>query len=99
MNNCLRINAYLVLYAHTRLYMLGVVNQPETKSHISYYVNAKSHISHMGSHEHHPTSSSLTHTPCSARYIVNITHQHDNDRTLQAVYCYACYLVGRLALT
>jgi len=29
--------------------------------------------------------------------IVNITHyQHDNDRTLQGIYCYACYLVGLL---
>jgi len=31
---------------------------------------------------------------CSARFIVNITHQHDNDRNLQAIYCYACCLVG-----
>ena len=32
-----------------------------------------------------------------ATFIVNITHhQHDNDRTLQGIYCYACYLVGRL---
>jgi len=31
---------------------------------------------------------------CSARFIVNITHEHDNDRNLQAVYCYACYVVG-----
>ena len=35
---------------------------------------------------------------CSARFIVNITHQHNNDRTLQAVYCYACYLVGLLVI-
>jgi len=35
---------------------------------------------------------------CSARFIVNITHQHDNNRTLQAIYCYACYLVGLLVI-
>ena len=29
---------------------------------------------------------------CSARFIVNVTHQHDNDRNLRAIYCYACYL-------
>ena len=34
---------------------------------------------------------------CSARFIVNVTHQNDNDRNLQAIYCYACYLVGLLA--
>jgi len=35
----------------------------------------------------------------SARFIVNITHQHGNDRTFQAIYCYACYLVGLLVIT
>jgi len=34
---------------------------------------------------------------CSARFIVNITHQHDNVRNLQTIYCYACYSVGLLA--
>jgi len=34
---------------------------------------------------------------CLARFIVNITHhQCDNDRTLQAIYSYACYVVGLL---
>jgi len=42
---------------------LRVVNQSEIKSHISYCVTAKSHIKHMGTHEHHPISSSLTHIP------------------------------------
>jgi len=37
----------------------------------------------------------LNHTHTS----VNITHQHDNDRTLQAIYCYACYLEGLLEVT
>jgi len=36
---------------------------------------------------------------CSATFIVNITHQHDKDRNLQAVYCYVCYLVGFLIIT
>ena len=40
----------------------GVANQSETKSHIFYCVTAKSHIIHMGTHEHHPIPSSLTHT-------------------------------------
>jgi len=30
---------------------------------------------------------------CSARFIENITHQHDNERILQAIYCYACWLL------
>ena len=31
------------------------------------------------------------------RFIVNITHhQHDNNKTLQGIYCYACYLVRLL---
>jgi len=41
----------------------GVANQSETKSHISYCVTAKSHIIHMGAHEHHLISPSLTHVP------------------------------------
>ena len=40
-----------------------VANQLETKSHISYCVTAKSHIIHIGTHEHRPISSSLTHIP------------------------------------
>jgi len=35
---------------------------------------------------------------CLAKFIVNITHQHDKDRTLQAIYCYACYLLGLLII-
>jgi len=34
---------------------------------------------------------------CSARFIVTITHEHDNDRNLQAIHFYTCYLVGRLS--
>jgi len=44
-------------------YIPGVANQSETKSHISYCVTAKSQIIHMGTHEHHPISSSLAHMP------------------------------------
>jgi len=36
---------------------------------------------------------------CSATFIVNITHQDDKDRTLQAICCHACYFVGLLAIT
>ena len=35
-----------------------MVNQSETNNHISYCGTAKSHITHVGTHEHHPTSSS-----------------------------------------
>jgi len=78
------------------LAIAGVANQSETKNHISYCVTTKSQIihTHMGTHEHHPISSSHTYF-CLARFIVNITHQHDNDRTLKAIYC-ACYFVGFL---
>ena len=31
---------------------------------------------------------------CSARFIVNVTHQYDNDRNLQAIYYLAYYLVS-----
>jgi len=41
----------------------GVDNQSEAKSHISYCVTAKSPTIHTGTHEHHPISSSLAHTP------------------------------------
>jgi len=36
---------------------------------------------------------------CSSTFVVNIRHQHDNDRTLQAIYCNACHLVGHLVIT
>ena len=51
------------LYRHSEIvgvYMEGVANESETKSHISYCVTAKSRIIHMGTHEHHTASSSLT---------------------------------------
>jgi len=43
--------------------MSGVVNQSQTNSYISYCVTAKSHIIHVGTHEHHPISSPLKHVP------------------------------------
>jgi len=80
--------------------MAGVANQLETKSHIPYCVTAKSRIIHIGTHEHHPASSPHSHTYlCSAGFIVNVTHQHDNERTLHAIYCDVCYLVGLLVIT
>ena len=36
---------------------------------------------------------------CSATFIVNITHQRDKDRNVQAICYYACYLVGLLVIT
>jgi len=79
-----------------------VANHSETKSQISYCFTAKSQTIHMVMHEHNnPISSSLTRVqyPCSAAFIVNITnYQHDYDRTLEAIYCYACYLVEFLVI-
>jgi len=74
----------------------GVANQLETNSLVSYCVTARSHVMHTGAHEQDPISSCLTHIYW-ARFIANITnHQQDNDRTLQGIYCYACYLMGLL---
>ena len=66
-------------------------SQRPSKSHNSYCVTAVSHIIHM---THMSITPSL---PCSHiylcldRFIVHITHQHGNDRTLQIIYCYACF--------
>ena len=49
----------------------------------------------MGAHEHNPISSSLTHTLLLDLLWIS-HHQQDNDRTLQGIYCNACYLVGLL---
>jgi len=50
----------------------------------------------MGTYELNPIFYSHTYF-CLPGFIVNITHhQHDNNRTLQGIYCYACYLVGLL---
>ena len=39
----------------------------------------------------------LTHEHiCLARFIANITHRQDNDRTLQGICSYACYLMRLL---
>jgi len=79
-------------------YISAVTKHSETKSRVSFCVTANSHTSiRIGAHEHHSISSSLTHTPLHS-YIVNITHQHDNDRTLLIIYCYACCFVGLLEL-
>jgi len=43
------------------------------------------------------TSPSLPHSYtylCSVTFAANITHQCDDDRTLQAIYCHARYCVG-----
>jgi len=41
----------------------------------------------------------LPHSHTLGIFIVNTIHQHDNNKTLQAIYCYACYLVGLLVIT
>jgi len=74
-----------------------VANQPETKSHISYCVKKEK----KDAWAHMYITPSLPHSHiylCSSRFIV-ITQQHDNDRTLQAIYCYPCSLVGLLVIT
>jgi len=48
--------------------------QSETKSHISHYVIAKSHIIHIGTHEYHPVSSSLTHKPFAQLDLLLTSH-------------------------
>jgi len=43
----------------------------------------------------------LTHTNLLLSWIqckYSITYQYDNDRTLKAIYCYACYIVGLLVI-
>ena len=79
-----------------------MASQSETKSHISYCVIAKSRsmLLYTWPWAHMNISPSLHHSHthlCSATFVVNITHQH--DRTLQAIHCYACYLVGLLVIT
>jgi len=65
-NPCIRLEACVLLF-------VGVANQSETKSQVSYCVTAKSHIIPMGTHEHNAISSSHTYF-CIARFTVNITH-------------------------
>jgi len=82
-------------------YSLGQVMQTsqKNKSHISYCITAKS-MSYTLAHMN--IAPSLPHWNtylCSAMFAANITHQHHNDRPLQAIYCYACYLVEFLAFT
>ena len=51
---------------------------------------------------HMNITSSLPHSHtylCSAKFTVNITHQHDNHRTSQLIYCFAYYFVGLLVIT
>jgi len=83
---CITYELKLSWQSYFRISGTGVANQSESKSHISYCVTAKSHTIHVSTHEHHP-SLSHSHTYLySARCIVNIAHQHDSDRTLQAIY-------------
>jgi len=89
----------LTIVKTRQCYIPKVANQSETKNHISYCVIARvtsytwAHMNITPSLPHSNTYLGL------ARFIVNITHQHDNDRTLQGIYCYACYLVELLIIT
>ena len=74
-----------------------MANQFETKSHISYCATTKSYIIHKGIQENYPPLTYSRTYLRSATFIVNVTQQHDNNRSLPAIYCYACYLVGLLA--
>jgi len=60
--------------------MLGMASQSETKSHISEDVLPRRVASQWA---HANITSPLHHLKyfCSARFVVNITHKHDNDRT------------------
>jgi len=78
----------------------GEGNQSETKSLISYCVTATSPVIHMGTREHDPISSSLTHIrllcwilQISTTNMINDTHhQHDNHRTLQGILIVMCVI-------
>jgi len=66
--------------------MPGVANQSETKSLISYTVLPQRATSYTWAHMYNTPSLHYSHTyPYSAGFIVNITHQHDNDRTLHVI--------------
>jgi len=79
------------------LAIVGVANQSETKEPHFFVLQQRttSYTSYMITHENNSISSSLTYIFFLASFIANITHhQHDNNRTLQGFYCYACYLVS-----
>jgi len=44
----------LLCNGYAACFRVGMANRSETKRHISLCVNTKSHIIHMGTHEHHP---------------------------------------------
>jgi len=91
----LRLSRLCALEAYWGSPITGMANQSETMRHISYCVTAKSHITHMGTHEHHPISFLLTHIPCSARLTVHTVPRINmtNDRTLQCVYCIVMHVI------
>ena len=83
-----------------RMHKLKTIDQgwptSQTKSHISYGVTAKAE-SHTWAHMN--ITPSLPQSHITQIQYVNITNQHNNDRTWQGIYCYACYLVGLLVIT
>ena len=68
----------------------GVTKQSDQEPHFLLCYRKEPHRTHG----HTWTSHHLfpAHIPCSARFLLHTTHQHDNDRNLQAIYCYPCYL-------
>jgi len=99
----------LVWYIHTSTFVtLGEERPPIRDQEPHYSVTAKSHIPVLPQRATSYTWAHMNITPslphsntylCSARFIVNTTDQHDNDKTLQASCCYACCLVGLLLIT
>ena len=73
----------------------GVAKQSDQGPHFSLCCR-KSHIygAHTNITPYLPHSNTYL---CSARFILNVTHKHDNNINVQVIYCCACYLVGLLA--
>jgi len=65
------------------LAIAGVASQSKTKSHISYSVTATSHIRQMGTHEHNPISSTLTH---NFAYLDLLQISHTINMTMTELY-------------
>ena len=78
------------------LAILGVANQSETKEprFLLCYNKELYHVHYTWAHMNITPSFPHIHI-CLASFIVNITHhRYDNNRTLQGIYCYACYWVS-----
>ena len=79
-------------------YVRGIQPVRDQEPHFSFVLLQRA-TSYTWAHINITPSLPHSHTRlCSARFIVNITHQHDNGITLPATYCYACYLVLLLVI-